>query len=253
MQQFLFAARSMLRRKFQPHRKMIVNTAADLVEFAHWIERPPLRLLVPTSLLRMQGGFAYGPLHPFVAALNNGQTEFERFYSSFQPKNICEFYNIAADVRAGSDLPPWEIPWYGRADRRPPPGELNLSAEHGVSFYGPVTEKKLALEMERLTNLVRSVRSNGFDPDAFGDIQGYILRHENEACFFVRGGKHRAAVLTHLGHTHIPVTFRATLPRLVDGSQAQSWPLVRSGKLDISLAKDILEVYVRGRIENRKS
>jgi hypothetical protein len=241
MQKFFISVRSGIKRKLRPHHDMFVNSAADLVEFAHWIDRPPLRLLVPTSLLRMQGGFSYGLSHPFVAALNLGQTEFERFYSNVQPKNISDFYGIAANGRTGSDLPPWEIPWYGRRERRPPPGELNLGAEHGISFYGPVTEKKQSLEMDRLKRLLHSIKSNGYDPDAYGDIQGYILRSGQEA------------VLTHLGHAHIPVTFRSTFPRLVDGSQAENWPLVRSGKLDLSLARDILGVYTRGRIENWES
>jgi hypothetical protein len=240
-------ARSLIGRRLKPFHEVTVQTAADLIELAHWTERPALRLLVPIHLLRMQGAFTYGPEHPFVAALNNGVESLESFYTAVRPKMITEFYGIADGTRLGSSLPPWELPWYGRALRTPPPGEHGLSPEHGVSFYGPASAQKMALEMKRLESTRADITALGYDPDAYGNIEGYVLRHNDEACFFVRGGKHRTAALTAMGWTHIPVAFRSTFPRIVDTSQAEYWPLVRSGKIDINLAREILVLYTRGR------
>jgi hypothetical protein len=245
--QFVHSARAYLGQRLRPRREVAVETAADLIELAHWIERPPLRLLVPVSLLRMQGGFVYGPGHPFVAALQKGPAVLDAFYAQITPRTIAAYYGMAGDTRRGADLPPWEVPWYGRKARHPPPGERGLGPDHGVSFYGPVTQQKRALEMERLNRTMAVIAKNGFAPDAYGDIEGYVLRHGDDACFFVRGGKHRTAVLTALGHDHIPVAFRATFPRMVDSAQAEYWPLVRAGRMEMNLARDILAFYMQGR------
>jgi hypothetical protein len=238
---------SYLGTRLRPRRNVVVETAEDLVEFAHWIERPPLRMLVPPHLLRMQGGFVYGTTHPFVAAVNEGEPALRRFHALHQPRSICDYYGLRGDNRTGCDLPPWEIPWYGRSVRTPPPGELDLGPEHGVSFYGPVSDEKIALELRRLTGLRDAIERNGYDPDAYGDIEGYILSDGVGATFFIRGGKHRAAVLTARGEKRIPVAFRSSFPRLIHSADCTRWPLVRSGAMDFSLAKEILDVYIGGR------
>ena len=92
-----------------------------------------------------------------------------------------------------------------------------------------------------------SISRHGFDPDLYGDIEGYVMRDPTGVCFFVRGGKHRAAALTALGHTSITVGFRNSFPRLIDSAQAEQWPLVRQRKIDVSLAKQILACYISGR------
>ena len=245
----LQSLRSRLGRKLRPRREVTVSTQDDLVELAHWIDRPPLRLMVPPGLLRMQGAFIYGPGHPFVSALAEGEIALRRFYADCRPRTICEYYGLDAGERIGGDLPPWEIPWYGRTNRTPPPGELALGAEHGVSFYGPVTDQKIGLELDRLHRLHAAIGRNGYDPDAHGDIEGYILNDGTGAAFFVRGGKHRAAVLTALGHDRIPVAFRPSFPRMVNAADSALWPLVRAGAMEFSLAKEILEAYIRGRTQ----
>jgi hypothetical protein len=247
MQKLVQALRAGLGRRVRPRHRITVENATDLVELAYWIDRPPLRMMVEPRHLRMQGGFVYGPSHPFVAALRDGAAALRRFYSAVEPITISEYYQIAADGRAGSLLPPWEIPWYGRKERLPPPGERGLGAEHGVSFHGPATEEKTALEFSRLSRLATSIESAGYDPDAYGDIEGYVLHDRGSAAFFVRGGKHRAAVLTHLGWERIPVAFRPGFPRLVDAAQSEFWTLVRSGSMDAILAREILGAYVTGR------
>jgi hypothetical protein len=238
-------AKATLIRRYRPRHVLTVDTPADLVECTFWTDRKPLRMMVSPGMLRMQGGFVYGPDHPFVAALDRGEPVLRAFYDRVRPAGLAAYCGLVTDG-AGRDLPPWEIPWYGRLRRTPPPGELNLGPEHGLSFYGPVSDLKRALEMERLTGLDASIRRNGYDPDAYADIEGYVLRDGADAVFFVRGGKHRAAVLTHLKSPRIPVGFRARFPRLIDTAQAASWPLVRSGQIDEGLAIAMLRTYIRG-------
>lgn len=239
--------RGRLGRKLRPRREVPVAGAADLIELAYWIERPALRLQVPVGMLRMQGAFVYGAGHPFVQALREGPDRLRDFHAACRPATLCNYYGIEPNGREGRDLPPWELPWYGRAARTPPPGELDLGAEHGVSFYGPATEAKIALEMRRLEGVRDRIGRTGYDPDAFGDIEGYVLTDGRDAAFFVRGGKHRSAALAALGHATIPVAFRPSWPRLIHAADAAHWPLVRAGRMEISLAQDLLAAYIRGR------
>lgn len=235
-----------LHRRFRPRKTVTVGTEAELGPLAHLADKPALRLQVPTHLLRMQGGFVYGPDHPFVTALTDGRKALEDFYTRVRPATIAEFYGIDSNA-PGHDLPPWEVPWYWRHHRSPPPGERNLGAEHGVAFYGPVTQQKIDLEMARLDGLRDSIGKHGFDPDGHGDIEGYVIRDGARLAFFVRGGKHRAAALAATGAEAIPVAFRAGFPRLVDTEQAPLWPLVFDSAIDAALAQDILRVHVEGR------
>jgi hypothetical protein len=234
---------SSIRKRLRPRHLVEITTDEELLESTHWIDKPPLRLSISPQMLRMQGAYAFREGHPFIDALKSGRGALERFYSVTQPKNVAELYGIDAAFRLGANLPAWEIPWYLRKERTPPPGEKGLAGEHGVSFYGPATKEKVALEFRRLTDLRSSISLRGYDPDLYGDIEGYVLRSGGEACFFVRGGKHRAAVLVSLGYERIPVAFRSSFPRLVDRDQAEFWPLVKSGQMDIGLAQDILAAY----------
>lgn len=234
-------------RRQQPLRTTIsIDRASDAVPYAYWIEKRPLRLLLPAGMLRMQGGFAYEHDHPFVKALSEGAPVLSRFYASFSPENLAGMYRIPAAGRTGEALPPWELPWVMRRRRTAPGGERGLPPEHGVSFYGPASREKVAMEYRRLCKTTERIRRRGYLPDRYGDIEGHLLTDGKDACFFVRGGKHRAAVLVHLGYERLPVLIRRTWPPVVDSRTANFWPLVEAGEMDIGLARDILDVYLRG-------
>jgi hypothetical protein len=186
----------------------------------------------------MQGAFAYeGGWQPFIAALEKGEAVLAEFYRSFTPANFAEMYFLDQP----SSAPPWELPWLGRYKRLAPPGEAGLGPEHGVSFFGPATPEKVQTEMERLRTLESSIKARGFDPDAKGGVAGHFMRRGNEYRFFLRSGKHRTAVLAHLGMKTVPVGFRKNWPRVVDRDDAADWPLVRIGgvtQLEAELAFD---------------
>jgi hypothetical protein len=101
----------------------------------------------------------------------------------------------------------------------------------------------IALEHSRLAELRRSITEEGYLPDTYEHIEGHFFRRGQEFRFFVRGGKHRAAVLAFLGHELIPVRVRASWPRAIEVGQEQDWPFVASGELDVKLARGIFEKY----------
>lgn len=223
-----------------------VDEPAQVLPYMFRIDARPVRFMLPTAMLRMQGGFAFDATHPFVATLDHGVDRLRAFYREFTPANLAQMHGLDETGRRGADLPAWELPWILRGSRSPPPGELGLNAAHGVAFYGPVTHRKSELECTRLRELRRSIERKGYNPDRFGDIHGHFMRGAAGMCFFVRGGKHRAAVLAHLGHQRIGVRIKRHWPRLIDERDAAFWPLVAAGRMDRALAVELFNVYFAG-------
>ena len=135
----------------------------------------------------------------------------------------------------------WASPWLQWRKHRPPSAEAGLGVEHGVSYYGPCTGQKVAVEYKRLTDLVESIRRVGYVPST--PIRGFVLRRNEESRFFVRGGKHRAAVLAYLGYQAVPVSLKRGWPMIVDRREAGEWPLVRDGRISRDLAERVLDRY----------
>lgn len=216
-----------------------LTSEPELGPALYWAGPSPIFHL-PPRLLVMQGARPYGPRHPFVEALAQGPQALHRFYDAFKPANLAAMYRIAPTGLAGEELPPWELPWLAR-HRRPPRGEAGLGPEHGTSFYGPCSAQKVALEHARLTALLNSIQRKGYLPERHEHIEGHFFRRGQEFRFFVRGGKHRAAVLAFLGHQRIPVRVRQSWPRVIEAGREHDWPLVASGEVSAELAKGIFE------------
>lgn len=212
---------------------------------AYWWEKAPLRMELPVSALRMQGGFTYGPDHPFVRGLSEGKEALARFYDGFAPGNLGQMYGLGEVP--GADLPPYLLPWRMVTKDRPPGGEKGLPASHGVAFYGPCSAQKVALEALRLSRITDAIRKSGFQPDKHGDIEGHFITDGARACFFVMGGKHRAAALAHLEQSHIPVRLRAGRMAVMDTRMVALWPMVADGSLSAQTALAIAQVYLDGR------
>lgn len=221
-----------------------VDAPAQVLPYMFRVDARPVRFMLPTAMLRMQGGFAFDGTHPFVGALDHGIACLREFYRDFTPGNLARMHGLDETGRAGEALPAWELPWIMRESRSPPPGELGLSGDHGVAYCGPASERKCTLEYTRLRTLRHSIYSRGYDPDRFGDIHGHFMLGPAGMCFFVRGGKHRAAVLAHLGHHRVGVRIKRHWPMLIDERDAAFWPLVAAGRIDHGLAVDLFNVYL---------
>jgi hypothetical protein len=221
-----------------------VGEPEQVLPYQFRVDARPVRFLLPVSMLRMQGGFTFDASHPFVAAIEHGVESLRSFYADFVPRNVTQLHGLNRQGRMGEDLPPWELPWIMRGSRTPPPGELGLHGRHGVSICGPVSDRKCELEYTRLQELRCSIESEGYDADRFGDIQGHFMRGPAGICFFVRGGKHRAAVLAYLGYSRIGVRIKRNWPMLINERDADFWPLVAAGEIDRALAVDLFNVYL---------
>ena len=89
------------------------SDSPDIAESLYFVGKSPVYMLPPGMLL-LQGAHRFGPNHPFVAALGEGRTVLERFYSDFAPKNLAQMYRLPETGLRGETLEPWEIPWLKR-------------------------------------------------------------------------------------------------------------------------------------------
>jgi hypothetical protein len=109
--------------------------------------------------------------------------------------------------------------------------ELSISGD-GYGLQGPVSEKKLELEIRRLLDLLRSIRCFGFENDRESVTAEVIVRGDDYQCV-VKHGYHRLAVMSALGYTHIPVT----IDQLLDESELHHWPQVVRGHWSAAAAE----------------
>jgi len=202
----------------------------DIARLLYWAQQKPfLRIHLPLNMLVMEGAFPYSiQCNPFVAALGSGRDALEAQYQNFQPGNLREMYRLPKRGLTGEELAVNVLPWVFTNSDKQDLGEWGLGPEHGVSYFGPVTNEKIELELKRLNSARQSIETKGYLPQRHGDISGYFMRKGNDFRFKVRGGKHRAAVLVHLGNETVPVRMKPGWPRIIDRAYSAEWPQVRS-------------------------
>lgn len=224
-------------------------------------------MLVPTQIMKNILGWSFEPGydHPFTHGLldyvlkpqcHSTDTRMARFYAQYTPKNLFEVFfdslhdplleevpdsslDILTSTSSKTLITPWaheSIPMGGFAD--------NMPETEGSHFLGPVSERHLNSEYERLVEIYESVKAHGFDVDKQTDtIRGYFLKHLGEFRFIVVGGNHRVGVLNALGATHVPIQMHPQRLPIVAIDDILTWPQVKNGVFDPRLAKAIFLAF----------
>lgn len=199
--------------------------------------------------------------HPFVRACSLAMAKTEKnaakatvedvmrdYYAAVRPASAFEMLGISPHEAPGlRQAAPGSLdhfidasvlPWSGRA-----PAEIRelrqrtatfeglqhgmrSRLEDGVTAFGPVSERKLMLEVERLLKLLKSVRSRGFvrhDPRA--PLQVTALRRAESYRWLIQSGQHRFAAAAAFGVTSLP----AMVTHVIRDEDARFWPQVASG------------------------
>ncbi len=208
--------------------------------------------------------FSYGASgwHPFVEvlkqyvanpALDYQDSVLHHYYRRFQPQNVLDVFfspeeqgeELQGSSLAKLSIPPHNpiFPW----DCKPShiSGERGLDASHGNQGFGPVSDAKGALEFQRLTHTLESVKLHGYRPGLGhdGEVRGYFLRAQDGYRFVIRQGLHRAAVLAALGYSHIRVKFYLAYPRAIFQHDLGHWPQVKQGYVDRDAALHIFHKF----------
>jgi SAM-dependent methyltransferase len=170
----------------------------------------------------------------YKGEMNLEDTVLYKHFKNFAP----ETYGAAAKIRLGESLP---APLGNQSTRKYFPlrdealkstkdwGQALLTSrdipEWDQNLIGPVSDQKVLSEIQRLTELIRSLSKEGYSPYLFKDgfIRGYFLVHHDEWAFLVSAGMHRLAVMAHLGYTYVQARLQPTSPSLLD-TRDQSLP-----------------------------
>jgi hypothetical protein len=238
-----------LRRMLFPKRKKEFEFSTEdtperiLAALGDDIKGSKTRIHLPTGFVMLPGALNCGrDKNHFSAAASNHIDGFSEFYQKHRPRCVSGLHLLAAEATADERLKPWELPWLSPSQSLPG-AEQGLDLAHGVSFYGPISEEKLEVEVARVRKLAESIAGAGYKPDIYGDITGYFLFDGENYRFMVRGGKHRAAVLGHLEYEKIPVTLKRGWDPFIDRQAAESWPMVVSGRISAAAARMIFDQY----------
>jgi hypothetical protein len=217
----------------------VIRTPSGILSGSHQAENLSESLLSGTTigmqafpvsvhLLTWDNGFSLHPQgwNPYAmtasALLASPSCPYEasplaRFYAVFQPTTAADY--LCPELKglgplsvfpADSYILPWNLESpelrrcerlrQNRAEETRAPGGI-----HGINKMGPVSPWKGAFEFDRLRKLVLSITEKGYRHSMTKHIEVAILRYEGELRFVIRSGYHRAAVLSALGHTVVPV------------------------------------------------
>jgi hypothetical protein len=223
----------------------------DDFRFRHndWMYSAPVEKMVGRPI------FGYGPQswHPLVAGclqlLKDPDTPYRdsvlrRFYETFAPATIAEAYRLSdpgplTEVPAASLFEAFYLP--------KPPYDDPFSTEFpsGTPVFGPQLEEAGEVEWRRLRSAVLSVQEFGYRPDLFerGLITATILKSRGQVRYHIHHGLHRTAVLAAMGVERIDIGVYPRAPWVIDESEADQWPYVKSGFLTKEQAIATLRRY----------
>lgn len=189
--------------------------------------------------------------HHFVRFLGGGEESLRRFYDIHQPKSILETYFLrdANESLQTGIIPRIREPWFLPYEKQSTRGEGGLPISDGVQSWGPVSARKCAYEVKRLTRVLESIVTSGFVWNFRGDpMRAYLLiddKHGMDYRAVVCGGNHRIAALSHIGIEMIPLTFQPNYPREIRLSEVLQWPMVQSGRISAHDATRVFRSFFR--------
>lgn len=265
--QKLLAARGFeIRKKGPLDLRHSPGSPRDLVlSRARRLDRP---LLVDVPLARCRNGIGmrFDEYHYIVETLKDGppatyrQSYLRAYFEHCQPENALAALGLNeedAPGLAGLPATAYVVPWVvtspqalraKRAQWMKREAEAcgkNLSLEDGFNHFGPVSEAKGELEIERLASLYRSLKSRGYERRnrGYSDIAGWLLTERGEHwCFQIKSGAHRAAVAAAVGVPALPVRTASIVLR----EAVEYWPQVVAGRYTVEGALKLFDRIMMG-------
>lgn len=201
--------------------------------------------------------------------LENGHDTFKdsimaKYYESFQPNNVAELFDLddplsheLTSYPAYSMVLPWKnidmktkkniVERHVKKENKTRGKEL--SVEHGIQQFGPVSDEKGELEFNRIIELTQSIKQNGYKRSGRtdNDITAVVLVHGDNYKYVIHGGTHRAAVLTALDYQSLPIRIApSVIPAFVYRNEVEYWAQVKNGLYTVDQALHIFDVIFEG-------
>ena len=193
--------------------------------------------------------------NPFVKTIvdvNNkknsdyNSSSLKKNYESYIPKNAAEVLRLNENEKL-KKIPAYgyTLPWINQnveeaiktrekdalKENRKEGNPIGLSAGH--TDFGPVTAEKGEIEFNRLVKIFNNIKKQGYIENPYlpdGAVKGYFLTGENDDwCFIIKSGKHRAYALSAMGYITIPVVIDAGCGFVKRIYDLPFWPQVKNG------------------------
>lgn len=164
----------------------------------------------------------------------------QEYYSRVRPVSAADVVGVAeheAPGFAGIPLHSWVFPWSERSvdgitahrkiclEEEAMAYGRRLSLSDGGTFYGPVSDGKIELEVARLLKLHRSFQEHGFKAGVAPPVEVLGLRDGHEYRWLITQGQHRLAACAAFGISRAD----AKVMRIIRREDAEFWPHVASG------------------------
>ena len=165
----------------------------------------------------------------------------------FSPENIFECHKLDNDKiyfdKKFLKDPEGCLPWLQYNNQFVDNTEGNLKVSDGRQQFGPISERKLDYEIQRLDKVKKSIKENGFLPEKYeGYPRGYFMQNNNgEWVFNIVGGSHRVAALVSLNFDHIPIILQPNYPSVIFESDIDKWPKIRDNNMS---KPDALKIFL---------
>jgi len=204
-------------------------------------------------------GCTSGSLNPFVQSLlelrdgqhsGNQKSALQKYYDSFQPKNVAEVFGFEDPVQASLALPPntYAYPWEGYPKKGLLKKRMKRYKRNSISdtllndqHFGPQSERNIAQHLNRLTFLRDRFSSNPYESRDYlhDEIIAQLFVHDGRYAFRIRNGHHRVAALSALGYERVEV--RIDRDNVYRRDDLNNWEGVVKGKFTEEQALEIFD------------
>lgn len=193
------------------------------------------------------------------------------FYERYQPKNVAALHDVNLSPKDTLqkeyfDSHPMSIvfPWYEESYtpiNRKESLVKNMEKEYkryidkdtkydileGWRAFGPMSDRNILLDYERLTTTFDSILKEGYD-FKYGYIRMGILKKGDDYKHVVLEGWHRTTCLLALNYSSIPVVFyhdnfKESQELIIDFDQKNNWGQVKAGTYSLEQAIEIFDYF----------
>lgn len=180
------------------------------------------------------------------------------YYESVRPRAALDVLSLRPDEAPGLanvDAAHFLLPW-GSESVEERAWRLRLWAfagslanrrkivlpKHGMTDFGPVSERKLALEVQRVLALDESLKANGFRPSARHPLEVVGLRRGGDYRWLAMRGRHRFAACAAWAIDSVD----ARVTKVIRREDVCTWPRVVSGAFTQQGALRVFDRLFRG-------
>lgn len=188
----------------------------------------------------------------------------QNFYNQFQPRNVAERLEITKESQNENSqkfleshplfaVLPWDIVSPDKSYKYNYDvffkecieyGGIELKKEDGYNVFGPVSQRLLEMEYNRLISVYNSIKTKGYDEKHGYPKAGSIFVSGKEYKLSIVGGRHRVAVMLALHYEYIPITISKDKAVRLERKEVDTWYHIKSGLFSREQALELFDMQI---------